>query len=352
MPSERLSPYSRIIILIVFFILWNLVFSLTGLYPALWGFLLLVNFTIIVILARQISQVIPPWNIPLFEKIIAIVFPIILLCSWEILVRAGILNENWFPPPSRILGAIWSLSVNYDEFNKTSLIGRPWLIPSRLMNEGWPGVLALIRESHVLATLFRLLTGFVCGAIPGLILGVFMGMNRIIRVMLDPVISATYVVPKITILPLMMLIFDPFGETYQIVTVAIGVFFLVLVNTMVGVRDIDPIYIDAGKNFGANPIQLFFNVIVPGALPFIFAGMRLGLGVGLVLVVAIEFLRGEKGVGYITWYYWEIMVVENMYAGLIIIMTLGVVTTLILQALERLCVPWLREDVFVAGGEN
>ena len=142
----------------------------------------------------------------------------------------------------------------------------------------------------------------------------------------------------------MMLIFDPFGETYQIVTVAIGVFFLALVNTMVGVRDIDPIFIEAGKNFGANSVQLFRHVIIPAALPFIFAGLRLGLGVGLVLVVAIEFLRGEKGVGYITWYYWEIMIVENMYAGLIIIMTLGVITTFGLQALERRLLPWQQEE--------
>jgi ABC-type nitrate/sulfonate/bicarbonate transport system permease component len=175
-------------------------------------------------------------------------------------------------------------------------------------------------------------------------LGVFMGMNRIIRTMLDPVISATYVVPKITILPLMMLIFDPFGETYQIVTIGIGVFFLVLINTMTGVRDIDPIFLEAGRNYGANRLQLFCHVIIPGALPFIFAGLRLGLGVGLVIVVAIEFLRGEKGVGYITWYYWEIMIVKNMYAGLIVIMLLGVLTTFGLQRLERWVIPWQREE--------
>ncbi len=65
--------------------------------------------------------------------------------------------------------------------------------------------------------------------------------------------------------------------------------------------------------------------------------------------MAIEFLRGEKGIGYITWYYWEIMVVENMYAGLIVIMLLGVFLTMILQAVERLCIPWQREQGEVAG---
>lgn len=334
----------KIFLFLAILVVWNLFFSLSGLFRNFWIGIILVDFVIVVLVFKQASLLIPPKRASLFEKVVAVSFPFILLATWEALVRAGILNADWFPPPTRILVAIWNLTIHYDPFTKTSLLGRPWLIPAVFMKDGFEGVKNLFLESHVFATVSRLLVGFVVGAIPGVILGVFMGMSRIVRTMLDPVISATYVVPKITILPLMMLIFDPFGETYQIVTVAIGVFFLALVNTMVGVRDIDSILIDAGKNFGANSVQLFRHVIIPGALPFIFAGLRLGLGVGLVLVVAIEFLRGEKGVGYITWYYWEIMIVENMYAGLIIIMALGVITTFGLQALERKLLPWQRDD--------
>lgn len=339
-----LKESHKIIIMLVFLLVWNVTFSLLELSPSIWFAILLVDFVVIVALLQKASLFISAQKMGLFEKSVAVAFPFMLMGAWEILVWSGVLSADWFPPPTKIIGAIWKLSINYDEFTKTSLIGRPWLIPSVLMSDGWPGLKGLFQESHVIATVMRLLVGFVIGAVPGLVLGVIMGINRMIRTMLDPVISATYVVPKITILPLMMLIFDPFGETYQIVTVAIGVFFLVLVNTMTGVRDIDPIYLEAGKNFGANRVQLFRHVIIPGALPFIFAGLRLGLGVGLVLVVAIEFLRGEKGVGYITWYYWEIMVVENMYAGLIIIMMLGVLTTFGLQALERCLLPWQKDE--------
>lgn len=348
MKISELKETHKILLLLAFLLVWNVFFSVTGLFPKVWIGILLVDFVIVVLVFKQTSLLIPAQSTSIFEKTVAISFPFILLGSWEALVRTGILNEQWFPPPTRILVAIWNLTVNYDPFTKTSLLGRPWLIPSVFLKEGLEGVKSLLIESHVIATVLRLLTGFVVGAIPGIIVGVFMGISRIVRTMLDPVISATYVVPKITILPLMMLIFDPFGETYQIVTVAIGVFFLVLVNTMVGVRDIDPIFLEAGSNFGANPVQLFRHVIIPAALPFIFAGLRLGLGVGLVLVVAIEFLRGEKGVGYITWYYWEIMIVENMFAGLIIIMILGVLTTFGLQALERKLLPWQREEKPVA----
>ena len=341
---DALRESQKILLLLALLLVWNFAFWLFGLFQSLWIGIFLVNFIIIVYLLHQVSLVVPPQRISTFEKAVAVGFPIILLASWELLVRGGVLNEDWFPPPTRIVGAIWHLTVHYDKYTKTSLLGRFWLIPSIFPLEGWEGVKRLFLESHVITTVIRILAGFVLGTFPGLILGVFMGMNRIVRTMLDPVISATYVVPKITILPLMMLIFDPFGETYQIVTIGIGVFFLVLINTMTGVRDIDPIFLEAGKNFGANRLQLFRHVIIPGALPFIFAGLRLGLGVGLVIVVAIEFLRGEKGVGYITWYYWEIMVVKNMYAGLIVIMLLGVLTTFGLQRLERWVIPWQREE--------
>jgi ABC-type nitrate/sulfonate/bicarbonate transport system permease component len=344
MKLNELKELHKILLLLAILLVWNVFFSVTGLFPKLWIGILLVDFVIVVLIFKQTSLLVPPQKLSLFEKMVAVSFPFILLGSWEALVHTGILNANWFPPPTKIVVAIWNLTIHYDPFTKTSLLGRPWLIPSVFMQEGLEGVKNLFLESHVFATVLRLIVGFVVGAIPGIIVGVFMGISRIVRTMLDPIISATYVVPKITILPLMMLIFDPFGETYQIVTVAIGVFFLALVNTMVGVRDIEPILIEAGKNFGASSSQLFRHVIIPAALPFIFAGLRLGLGVGLVLVVAIEFLRGEKGVGYITWYYWEIMIVENMYAGLIIIMTLGVVTTFGLQALERRLLPWRREE--------
>ncbi|HIC89123.1 MAG TPA: ABC transporter permease [Anaerolineae bacterium] len=325
-------------------LLWNLVFFTFGLWKRAWLWGLLVDFAILVYLLQWLSTQLPAAKQPSFERGLAVSFPFLLLAAWELLVRGGVLNPLWFPPPSKIAGALWDLTVNYEPFTKTSLLGRPWLIPSVWRTQGLAGVKALFLESHVWVTIMRILAGFVLGAVPGLILGVIMGMNRTVRVMLDPVISATYVVPKITILPLMMLIFSPFGETYKIVTVAIAVFFIVLINSMTGVRDIDPIYIEAARNYGAGRWQLFHHVIIPGALPVIFAGLRLALGTALIVIVAVEFLRAKKGVGYITWYYWEVMVPAKMYAGLVVIMTLGILFTFGLQRLERWIMPWQREE--------
>jgi NitT/TauT family transport system permease protein len=336
---------NKLLLLPVLFVLWNSIFMLTGLFKAVWIGILLVDFIIIAFFFQQLSLLVSPRCMSLFEKLIAAGFSIVLLGSWELLVRWGVLNGEWFPPPSKIMVALWNLSIHYDKFSKTSLLGRFWLIPAVLFEGGgWEGVKALLLESHLNATILRIIGGFVLGAIPGLIIGVFMGMSRIVRIMLDPVVSAIYVVPKITILPLMMLIFSPYGETYKIVSVGIGVFFMVLINTMTGVKDIDPLFLEAGENYGANRLQMFLHVIIPGALPFIFAGLRLGLGMGLVVVIAIEFLRAQQGVGYITWYYWEVMIVENMYAGLVIIMVLGVLCTYGLQRMERWIIPWQRQE--------
>jgi ABC-type nitrate/sulfonate/bicarbonate transport system permease component len=164
-----------------------------------------------------------------------------------------------------------------------------------------------------------------------------------VRVALDPVISAVYVLPKIAILPLVMLIFG-IGETSKIVIVGISSFFLVLINTTVGVRDIEPIYFEAAKNYGANRWQLFWHVIIPGAMPVIFAGLRLSLGTALIVIIAAEFVAAQYGLGYLIWFSWQTLLTENMFAGLVVVMILGALFTSGLQTLEHWLMPWEREE--------
>jgi len=322
----------------------NTLMTVLGIWQSFWWAGLFVNFILIVMLAEQVGRRVPPRYKKAYERSLAIGFPILLLIAWEMLVRYGILNARWFPPPTRIGAALWDLAISYDEFSETSLLGRPWLIPQRFSEEGWAGVTALYAESHVMATLGRVFAGFLIGAIPGVFLGIAMGMNKTIRLMLDTTMSAVYVLPKIAIFPIVMLIFaNPFGEGPKIAVVAISAFFLVAINTMVGVRDIDPIYIMAGKNYGASRWQMFRHVIIPGALPVIFAGLRLALGTALIVIVAIEFIRAKKGVGFMTFYYWEVMVTDKMYAGLFVVMMLGVILTFGLEWIGRKLMPWQEE---------
>jgi NitT/TauT family transport system permease protein len=204
-------------------------------------------------------------------------------------------------------------------------------------------VLKVFEEGHLWVSLFRIFAGFLLGAVPGIVLGVVMGMNRTIRVAFDPVISAVYVLPKIAILPLVMLIFG-IGEISKIVIVGIASFFLVLINTTAAVRDIEPIFFEAGNNYGANRWQMFYHVTIPGALPIIFAGLRLSLGTALIVIIAAEFVAAKYGLGYLIWFSWQTLLTENMFAGLVIIMILGALFTSGLQAIERWLMPWQREE--------
>lgn len=323
------------------FILWNIGATLLGLWASFWWAVLFVDFVLIVMLAERIGERVPVRHQETYKRALAVAFPLLMLLAWELIVSAGILNARWFPPPTRIAAALWDLTVSFDRFSGTSLIGRPWLIPERLSTEGWTGVLALMKESHVLATLMRVLVGFLIGAIPGVLLGMIMGLNRTVRAMLDATMSAIYVLPKIAIFPLMMLIFpNPFGEGPKIAVVAISAFFLVAINTMAGVRGIDPVYLEAGRNYGANRFQMLRHVIIPGALPIIFSGLRLALGTALIVIVAVEFIRAQTGVGFVIYYYWQVLVTEKMYAGLVVVMVLGVLLTYGLQWLEKRVMPW------------
>lgn len=296
-----------------------------------------------VFLADRFSKRVPVRRKPLYNRLLATLFPLLLLTAWELMVNWGYLNGRWFPPPTRIAKALWDLVVTYDRFNRTSLLGRPWLIPSVLPEQGWRGAWGLIAESHVLATLYRVAVGFLIGAAPGVLTGMAMGLNKTIRQMLDPIMSAVYVLPKIAIFPLMMLIFaDPFGEGPKVAVIAITAFFLIALNTMAGVMGIEPVYLEAGRNYGAGRWQMLRHVIVPAALPIIFSGLRIALGSALIVIVAVEFIRAQQGVGFLVFYYWQILSIDKMYASLFVVMLMGVGLTWLLQWIERKTMPWRR----------
>ena len=323
----------------------NLGVTLAGLWQWLWWMAALIDFVLLVLMAEHTGKIIPARFEGRYERGLAILFPLLLIAGWEAVVAAGILNPDWFPPPSKILEALWQLLSGYDRFNKSTLLLRVWMLPQRIAENGLSGAAGLLEESHILITLMRVFVGFVIGAIPAILIGVIMGMSRTVRAMLDSTLSAFYVLPKIAIFPIMMLVFpNPFGEGPKIAVVAISAFFLVAINTMVGVRDIEPVYLEAGRNYGANRRQLLRHVIIPGAMPVIFAGLRLALGTALIVIIAIEFVRAKKGVGFLTFYYWEILAPEKMYAGLIVVMILGVLLTLALKWLEKRIMPWRREE--------
>jgi ABC-type nitrate/sulfonate/bicarbonate transport system permease component len=189
------------------------------------------------------------------------------------------------------------------------------------------------------ASLVRLFWGFLVGGIPALGLGIAMGLSPLLRAIVEPLIAATYPIPKSAIMPLILLIFG-LGEASKIAMVAIGVFFPVAMNAVTGVLEINKIYLDVGRNYQASRWQVFRTIALPGALPFIMTGIKLGVGLGLILIAISEMLGAKSGLGYLIWNAWQILDVNVMYVGLFMIALLGFLFTHVLNALERWVVPW------------
>jgi len=243
------------------------------------------------------------------ERLLSLFSPFLLLLLWEVLVQVGLLDKRFFPAPSSIVSTFTNLIATGELFK------------------------------HLQASIGRIFVGFMLGAVPALIVGVAMGLSRWLRAFLSPMVAALYPIPKIAILPLVMLIFG-LGEPSKYVIIAIGVFFLVLYNTMAGVMNIPNIYLDVGRNFGASKFQFFTTVALPGALPLIFTGIKLAAGVALLIIVAAEFVGAKTGIGYLIWQSWQTFSVETMYVGLVVISMLGYLVSLGLDELEHVLIPW------------
>jgi NitT/TauT family transport system permease protein len=242
------------------------------------------------------------------ERLMGIVAPVGVFVLWELLADTHLIDTRFFPAPSSIIGTFGTLIQNGQLLANTGI------------------------------SLERLFLGFLLGAIPALVIGLAMGLYRPIRALVEPLVLGTYPIPKSAILPLILLIFG-LGEPSKIVMVAIGVFYPVVINTVSGVLQIPRIYLDVGQNFGASRWKMFTTIALPGALPFIMTGVKLGAGMGLILIAIAEMIGAQSGLGYMIWNAWQILSVNTMYVGLIMIALLGFVLTLILNEIERLVIP-------------
>jgi NitT/TauT family transport system permease protein len=255
-----------------------------------------------------------PWRriglrVPRAERFLSILSPVLLLAFWELACRVGWLDTRFFPAPTAV----------FREFLNMILSGE------------------LI--THVGISLSRILVGFAMGAVPGIVIGLAMGISPIVRAIVQPLVNATFPIPKIAILPLFILIFG-LGEVSKYAIIAVTVIYLVLINTYEGVRDISPIHLDVGQNFGASRLMTFRDIAFPGALPQIIAGLRISMGVALLVIVAAEFVGAKSGIGFLIWNSWQIFEVEKMYVGLMVCALLGFVFSFCFDLVERFLLPW------------
>ncbi|HEX4411370.1 MAG TPA: ABC transporter permease [Xanthobacteraceae bacterium] len=248
---------------------------------------------------------------PLWLKFLPSASIILLLCIWEIAVRVGHVAPIILPAPSAIVSYL--VAMIFD------------------------GTLPY----HLGITFMRILAGFLVSGVLGILLGVFMGMSRIVARVLDPWIAALYPLPKISLIPL-LIIWLGTGEAYILTISAITAFFPVVISTFAGIRQTDQGLIRAARDLGANERQLQIKVVVPAAMPSIFSGLELGMGVTIILVVAAEMIGGsnQSGMGFLLIRFGQVMETEKLFAALIALAVFGGVVMKTQKRIEHWVAPW------------
>ena len=238
---------------------------------------------------------------------------VVLLLLWEGICRAGVVSALFLPAPTRILAALGEMIADGE-------IGK-----------------------SLVASLYRIFMGFLVGGVLGLAVGLVTGTSALADRIATPLVNALYPIPKIALLPLFILWLG-IGEVSKVTIIALGVFFPIAMNTYSGVKNVDTLLIKVAVSFKASWWFTMKNVVLPAALPMIFAGLRIAAGTALLLLVAAEMIAAEQGIGALILHYGDLMITERLMAGVIVLSLLGLVFSLTLEWLERRFVPWQRKN--------
>jgi len=247
------------------------------------------------------------------ERAIAILagclVPAVALLALEIAARSGAVNPTFLPPPSAILDSLRDVVLS--------------------------GKFALPLGQ----TLLLLFIGYGIGAFAAICLGVLMGSSRAIYNLLEPLIELLRPLPKPALLPSLIL-FLGLGAKMEVTIVALGCFFPVLINTLQGVRAVEPTMINTARTFGHGTVAIWRRILLPASAPYILAGMRISLGLGLILVVTAEMISGTGGLGDAILTSQRSFLVKESYAWLVILAVLGLLLTWLFTRLEQRLAFW------------
>ncbi|MEU0081245.1 ABC transporter permease [Micromonospora tulbaghiae] len=239
-----------------------------------------------------------------------------LAAIWETAPRAGLVDRVFLPPLSEVLAAWWELLRS--------------------------GQLA----DHVGASLTRSLTGLALAVVTAIPLGLLIGWYRPLADLLSPLLEVFRNTAALALLPVFVLILG-LGETSKIALVVYACSWPILLNTVAGVKGVDPLLIRSARSMGLNHLRLFQKVILPAAVPTVFTGVRLAGAYSILVLVAAEMVGAKAGLGYLVNYAQYNFAIPDMYAGIITISAIGLVVNQLLVAGERRFSTW-RADVTTA----
>ena len=210
-------------------------------------------------------------NLVLFklpQPIIGIILPIIIILIWHFLALTETIRSNLLPPPQEVINEILILTRDGSLF------------------------------SHILITLSRVFYGFIFGAIAATLLGVLTGVSPLMRRFFDPTIQALKAVPSLAWVPLFILWFGIFEDS-KIALISVGVFFPIYLNLMMGIRQIDKKMVEVAHVYNLNSFQTIRWILLPGIIPEWVTGLRSGLALGWMFVIAAELMGASEGLGYL-----------------------------------------------------
>jgi ABC-type nitrate/sulfonate/bicarbonate transport system, permease component len=232
-----------------------------------------------------------------------------LFAAWEIVCRSGLVSALFLPAPTAILATGWEMLAS--------------------------GELAV----NTAASLGRIASGFILGSMAGILIGLAIGFSRLAEAVGNPIIYALYPIPKLALLPLIILWLG-IGEVSKVTIISLGVFFPVVINTYSGVKNIDPLLVKVAVSFKASRCSIIRKVILPGALPVIFAGLKLAAGTALLLLVAAEMIAAKEGIGAMVLHYGDLMLTTKLMVGVLTLSLLGFLFNYVLEWTEHKIIPW------------
>lgn len=232
------------------------------------------------------------------------IFPIGLIVAWEMTVRFGFVESYQLPAPTVLVDELWALTMS----------GTIW--------------------SHIYWTLYRVFGGFLLGTIAAILLSVIVGFSKKAEYLFDPIIQAFRSIPSLAWVPLFIL-WMGIGESSKITMIAVGVFFPVYLNLVSGILNVDKKLIEAGKMYQLSFIDMVRQIVLPASLPSFLVGIRSGLGLGWMFVVAAELMGASQGLGFMLVLGQNTLSPETILVSIILFAVIGKFTDWLLKLLEK-----------------
>jgi NitT/TauT family transport system permease protein len=258
----------------------------------------------------------------------AFAVPLAVLLAWDLACRAGLFSPLILPSPGQVVRRWVAYASPLSPYDPAQGSYLAWLASGELWGDA-------------AGSLYRVVLGFLLGAGLALPLGLLMGARTSIYELLNPLLQVLRPIPPIAFIPLAILWFG-LGNPPAFFLIALGTFFPVLVNTVAGVRNVDGIYLRAARNLGAGELTVFRRVMLPGAMPYVLAGMRVGIGIAFIVVIVAEMTAVNRGLGYrileAREYFWS----DKIIAGMITIGLIGLAIDGLMGRLNARMLRWRR----------